>query len=260
MADVAGFKFQGKVAGVALVRQGLQAGREVRLAVADAEVDVSGDGVAQVDVGDAAVETLHEVFRAAPGGDDVAEIHDHLHVRAGEAVGQLVRAFRVAAEAEEVQGFGPESDAGIRRALAGCGEFGGDEVEVLVQGADRVVVQRAARQYQRIRRGLPREGEQHLQVPGPLGAVPGGERAVQVADVAVDGAHAQPGAGDGPCDGGDRLLVEDVGHVIAHARQGAEVDLGEAEAGDGGQRRGQVLVPEADGGAAQPRVEGHEVP
>ena len=77
---------------------------------------------------------------------------------------------------------------------------------------------------------------------------------IQVADVGVDRAHGQPGGADDCRDVVDRVGVEDVGHVVADRRQCAEVDLGEAEFGDGRQRFRQRLVPEADGRAAQSAV------
>jgi hypothetical protein len=40
-------------------------------------------------------------------------------------------------------------------------------------------------------------------------------------------------------------------HVVAHARQRAEIDLGETQPGDGVQGLGQGLVAEADGRTAQ---------
>ena len=57
----------------------------------------------------------------------------------------------------------------------------------------------------------------------------------------------RPDAIDGARDVVDGGHVEDVGDVVADARQCTEVDLGEAEAGDGRQGLGQRLVPEADG-------------
>ena len=54
------------------------------------------------------------------------------------------------------------------------------------------------------------------------------------------------------CDGGQ---VQFIGDVVADAGQGAEVDFLEAEVRDRAERRGQVLVPEADGRAAESGVE-----
>ena len=76
--------------------------------------------------------------------------------------------------------------------------------------------------------------DEHVQMPGACGAVFWAKRRVEVADVAVDRPHpAARRPTTVPRDVGDCCLVQDVGDVIAHAGQRAEVDLGEAKAGDG---------------------------
>jgi len=73
------------------------------------------------------------------------------------------------------------------------------------------------------------------------------EHRIKVADVAVDGPHPQPGCLDRCGNSGNCGGVQLIGNVVAYARQGAQVDFLEAQPAHGGQGRGQLLVPEADG-------------
>lgn len=69
---------------------------------------------------------------------------------------------------------------------------------------------------------------------------------VEVPDVGVHGAHLQPRRVHRRCDLPYRFRGEVVGHVVTHSGQGAQVDLGEAEAGDGGQCVVEREVPQGD--------------
>ena len=128
-------------------------------------------------------------------------------------------------------------------------------VQVLVDAADRLVAEGAAGQDQGLGAGAGREGEEGVKVPVPGGLRLGVEHGVQVPDVPVDRTDPQPRGDDVGRHGGDGRGVEVVGDVVAHAGQGAEVDFLEAQAADGAQGRGQVLVPEADGRAAESGIE-----
>ena len=103
MGEVPGFQLQGEVAGVADGCERRQAGGEIGVAVADAEVDVPRHGVAQVDVGDPAPMTLEVVQRILAGRHDMAEVHDDPDAGAGQPPGQQFRALQVPAEPQEVQ-------------------------------------------------------------------------------------------------------------------------------------------------------------
>ena len=75
------------------------------------------------------------------------------------------------------------------------------------------------------------------------------EGPVQVADVGVDRADTETGAVDDLGDFAYRIGGQLVGDVVAHPRQCAEVDLGEAEAGDGVQGLVEGEVSQGDRGA-----------
>jgi len=109
-----------------------------------------------MDVGNAAAVTVQVFLDILAGGHDVAEVHNNPDAGSRQAVRQQSRALQVPAETQEVQGFGPEFDAELRRALSGTDQLGGDEVQILAFAAHRVVVQCAARQDQRLRAGVRR--------------------------------------------------------------------------------------------------------
>ena len=100
--DVAGFEFETEVTCVLDVGESTYAAGEVGGAVADAQVDVAGDGVAQVNVGDPGPEQVDERGRVATRRDDVAEVHDDADVRR-EPPGQIGSPGDVAAQAMQVQ-------------------------------------------------------------------------------------------------------------------------------------------------------------
>ena len=71
-----------------------------------------------------------------------------------------------------------------------------------------------------------------------------------MADVAVDGAHPQARAFYRGRDGAEHRGVQDVGDVVAHPGQCAQVDLDGAQLGDRGEGKVQVQVPQADRGTS----------
>lgn len=112
--------------------EGVDAGGEIGGAVADAEIDVPRDGVAQVHMGDAMAEQVDEADRVAAGSDDVAEVH-HDPDLGGESGGQLRGTCGVAAQPVHVQRLGPQGHA-ERVGRVGCPlQLGGNGIEVLVQ-------------------------------------------------------------------------------------------------------------------------------
>lgn len=119
------------------------------------------------------------------------------------------------------------------------------------------MVEGSARQDQRPGPDTGGEGEQPIEVTSPLVALCRGQGQVEVADVAVDAAHAQARRGHLLGHLFDAGGVEPEGDVVAHSRQGSEIDFGEPEFGDGGERVAQPEVTEADRRAAEPVVD-HE--
>jgi hypothetical protein len=88
--------------GVALRRKSAESCGEVGVAVADAQVDVPRDGVAQVDMRDpprVAPEVLQGILA---GGHDVAEVHDDSDAGPGQPLGEQFGTLEVPAEPEEV--------------------------------------------------------------------------------------------------------------------------------------------------------------
>jgi hypothetical protein len=79
------------------------------------------------------------------------------------------------------------------------------------------VIECAARQHEGLGSGGCGESDEHVEV-GPAGGTGVGvERGVQITDVAVDRAHAQPGRGHRAGDGLNCGGVEHEGHVVADA-------------------------------------------
>jgi hypothetical protein len=69
----------------------------------------------------------------------MAEVHDYSDAGTRQPLRQQFRALQVPAEPQEVQGFGPELDAELRRTLPGVDELGGNFVQVLLKAPDRFV-------------------------------------------------------------------------------------------------------------------------
>ena len=171
---------------IARVRERLESANEVDAAAADGEVDVARHGVSDVHVRDAAGEAIDEVAGIAAGSDDVAEVHHQLYRGACEPVGELLCAFEIPTQPVEVQRLGPDLDAVARSLLGGARQFLRHQVEVVVERFERLVIKRAAGQHQRVRAGRRRKRKEHLEVTVAGSAAVGVQRAVEVADVAVD--------------------------------------------------------------------------
>jgi hypothetical protein len=146
-----------------------------------------------------------------------------------------------------VQGFGPEPDAELRSAFAGTDQLAGDGIQVLFQASDRVVVQRAARQDQRLCADVCGKAEECVQMPLPAGPGAAVEYRVKVPDVTVHRTDPQSGSDNLGGHGNDGGIIQSIGNVVAHSRKRAQVDLFKAQFTNGVQGGAEFLVPEADG-------------
>ena len=184
----------------------------------------------------------------------MAGIEDVTDPRGVEPAGERERPLEVPAQAEGVEGLGPQLEAPLRGRVGCAGEFIRHEVEIGLEALDRFMVEGAAREYEGLGLDGLREVQEPVEVLAALAAGLGAEGSVEVPDVSVDGSDTETACGHVGGDGFDGGPVQCVGDVVAHAGERAEVDLLEAHAGHGGEGRGQVEVPEADGGASEPGV------
>ena len=115
-------------------------------------------------------EARDELARIASGGHDVAEVHHYAHSASGQPVGECLRAFGVPTQPVVVQGLGPQLHAVVRSLVSRGDEFGGDQVEVVVERTQRAVIERPAGQHQRPGADGGGQGEQRLEMAVPFGA------------------------------------------------------------------------------------------
>ena len=85
-----------------------------------------------------------------------------------------------------------------------------------IESGTGLVIQSPAGEDHRRRPHGDRQRDQHVEMPSAGTTFGFGERLIEVADVCVDRADREAGRAHGRRDGGDGVLVEDVGHVVAH--------------------------------------------
>jgi len=144
-------------------------------------------------MGNAVTETRDERLRGRAGGDDVTEIHHHADGRPGQLVGEQLCPLQRMAQPEQVQRFDPERQVLLGGALRCPGQSVGNPMDVRLQVGDRVVIDRAVRQYQRLRADGGGQVQQSIEMLAELRTLLTVKDRVEITDVTVHRPHGQSG-------------------------------------------------------------------
>ena len=134
VGDVAGFQFQGEVAGVSGIGQRLEP-RRSRPAPLPTDRLMLPDTASRMCTCAMRSAKRSTNCAVAARGHDVAEIHHNAHRAAGQPVAHGLPPLGVPAQPVVVQRLGPQLDTVVVRPVGRADEFGGDEVEVVLQRA-----------------------------------------------------------------------------------------------------------------------------
>jgi hypothetical protein len=134
-----------------------------------------------------------------------------------EALREREGAVEVPAQAEGMEGFGPQLEPVRRCRVGGRGELGGDEIQIRLEAAHRLVVERSTGEDEGLGADCRREVEQPVEVLSPDGRGFGLQWHVQIPDVPVHGPHLQTARGHVGRNAGDTRAVESERHVVAHS-------------------------------------------